>query len=544
MTEGMPDGDLVRLARDGDAVAFRLLVERHLPMARARARRLCANPSDVDDVVQESFLQAFLALDRLRDPDRFPGWLAGIVLNACRALRRGPRVALLPDWPEPLHPAATDGQPSAEDLDRADALRAAVASLPAGQRHAVALHYYADQPAGRAGQLGGSPGAARVSLHKARLRLRDYLTEHRPDLVSDRRIPMTVVRVARVERRIPPGPIPDRYHTHVVVLTDAGSAGDRELPIWVAGPDGLRIARLFDRRNGTSGAGGTSGVGRTSGVGGAKATSVEELTGRLLQAAGARVTSVDIDELGPGVSVARIGLTGPDGSGTVTARLADGLGIAIAAGTPIRVADAVLDRLAVPAAPNATPDSAPGAVVGTPEQAAPQPSPPRPRYAPRNLDFAAGLTGWLVDGSFRQYAEDHWRDYAAAADHGTAALQAATLAPAGFAVLAQPMWADDYRGSVVRLRARLRRGADAGPAGLFVRVEVPGPEPSLSHPLSLDEELADAGTSSSAAAVTPDWVWHEVTARIPDDCRLILFGVYLAGRGRIELRELELTTGT
>ena len=232
MSQGISDGDLVRLARDGDAVAFRLLVERHLPMARARARRLCANPSDVDDIVQESFLQAFLALDRLRDPDRFPGWLAGIVLNACRALRRGPQVALLPDWPEPLHPAATDGQPSAEDLDRADALRAAVASLPAGQRHAVALHYYADMPAG---QAGGSPGAARASLHKARLRLRDYLAEHRPDLVSGRRTPMTAVRVARIERRIPLGPVPDRWPTHVIVLAD--DAGHRELPVWLLGPE-------------------------------------------------------------------------------------------------------------------------------------------------------------------------------------------------------------------------------------------------------------------------------------------------------------------
>jgi len=240
MSEGISDGDLVRLARDGDAVAFRLLVERHLPMARARARRLCANPSDVDDIVQESFLQAFLALDRLRDPDRFPGWLAGIVLNACRALRRGPQVALLPDWPEPLHPAAIDGQPSAEDLDRADALRAAVASLPAGQRHAVTLHYYADLPAG---QAGGSPGAARASLHKARRRLRDYLSEYRPDLASGRRIPMTAVRVARVQRRIPPGPIPDRYHTHVLVLAD--DAGHRELPILLLWHDGVRISLLW-----------------------------------------------------------------------------------------------------------------------------------------------------------------------------------------------------------------------------------------------------------------------------------------------------------
>ncbi len=538
MSQGISDGDLVRLARDGDAVAFRLLVERHLPMVRARARRLCANPSDVDDIVQESFLQAFLALDRLRDPDRFPGWLAGIVLNACRALRRGPQVALLPDWPEPLHPAATDGQPSAEDLDRADALRAAVASLPAGQRHAVALHYYADMPAG---QAGGSPGAARASLHKARLRLRDYLTEHRPDLVSGRRTPMTAVRVARVERRIPPGPVPDRWPTHVIVLAD--DVGHRELPVWLLGPDGVRISAIFERRNPDD-----ENAGTIRGAG-AKASTAEELTRRLLHAAGARMTSVDIDELGPGVPVARIGLTGPAGSGNVTSRLPDGLAIAITAGTPIRVADAVMDRLAVPASPGSAPDSGPGTVpgpvAGVPEQTAGELSSLRPRCEPRNMAFAEGLSGWLLDGSFREHpAPDHWKDYAAAADNGTAALHAATPDPAGFAILAQFMWADDYRGSVVSVRGRLRRDGDAGLAGLFVRVETPGSGPGPSNLLNLDDVLADAGTTISAAAAAPDWAQYEVTAHVPGDCRLVLFGIFLAGSGRIELREPELARGT
>src|SRR6202012_607212 len=162
MSAEIPDADLVGLARDGDPVAFRLLVERHQPMVRARARSLCGNPSDVDDVVQESFLQAFIALDRLRDPERFAGWLAAIVLNVGRSQYRRAQPALLPDWPESFHPASADGSPSAEDVDRADALRAAIAVLPAGQRRAIALHYYAGLPAG---EIAEQPGAARVSLH-------------------------------------------------------------------------------------------------------------------------------------------------------------------------------------------------------------------------------------------------------------------------------------------------------------------------------------------------------------------------------------------
>lgn len=128
------DGELVLLARDGDQVAFRLLVERHQHMVRARARQLCTNPSDTEDVMQEAFLRAFIGLDRLRDPDRFGAWLAAITANICHGLRRRGGPALLPDWPEPLHPTTHNGVPSADDIDREDAVRAAMAQLPAEQR--------------------------------------------------------------------------------------------------------------------------------------------------------------------------------------------------------------------------------------------------------------------------------------------------------------------------------------------------------------------------------------------------------------------------
>ena len=40
-----------------------------------------------------------------------------------------------------------------------------------------------------------------------------------------------------------------------------------------------------------------------------------------------------------------------------------------------------------------------------------------------------------------------------------------------------------------------------------------------------------------------DWTSHEVTARVPDDANIVMFGIFLAGRGRIELRHAELTRG-
>ncbi len=523
MNADVSDGDLVRLARDGDPVAFRLLVERHQPMARARARGLCGNPSDLDDVVQESFLRAYTRLDRLRDPDRFAGWLGGIVANVCRGLQRRSPVTLLPDWPEPLHPTA--GLPSAEDLDRTDAVRAAVAGLPAGQRRAIALHYYADLPPG---QIAESAGAARASLHKARLRLRAYITEHRPDLIpaATRRVVMITVRFAGTERRIPPGPSPIGFPSHVVILAD--DAGRRALPLWLQEVD----PRRFEPPAADGEQAGTA------------ARTVDELTARLLRAAGAGVTGVEIDELGPEMPpAARISLATPAGTRSVTARVAEGLAVALTAGAPVRVAEPVMDRLAVPlpdAGPVPLPEPAAALAILSPVG--------RQRYEPRNLAFARALDGWLLGGSFTQHAShSHWQDYSGGAGDGVAVLSATVPRPAGFAFLAQEMFADDYRGDTVTFRGEFRTQgtASAGPAGkgggggagLFLRV-VSGMGSRM--PLTARAAVDDPANHLVTIPDGHDWAGWQVTAPIPPDAGTVIFGVFLAGPGRIELRHAEL----
>lgn len=518
MSAGITDADLVVLARDGDPVAFRLLVDRHQPMVRARARSLCGNHSDVDDVLQESFLQAFIALDRLRDPERFAAWLAAIVLNVSRAQYRHAQPTLLPDWPESLHPASADGLPSAEDLDRSDALRAAIADLPGGQRRAVTLHYYAGLPAA---QIAGQPGAARVSLHKARARLRAYITEHRPDLIPvARSTHMTTVRVTRMESRIPPGPVPDASPTHVIVLADAG--GRRELAVWLLGGDSHRFAGLFGPPDPVTGRAAPAPLGT------GQPGTANELTARLLSAVGAQVTSVHIDELGPEVTGARIELASHGGTRHVLARLPEGIAVAITAGVPIRVADVLMDRLAAPA-PG---DAGPGPM---PEQTARDLGPwPRPRYEPRNMTFADGLDRWVLGGTFSQHAsQPHWADYTCAAQDGAAVLSATVPEPAGFAFLGQEIYADNYLGRTMVFRSRVRAHGSQN-AGLFMRVREPL---DVRSPVTPEAALADPNNHVRIVPVGSAWSEHEVTVEIPADASSIVFGIFLAGPGRVELTD-------
>jgi len=322
---------------------------------------------------------------------------------------------------------------------------------------------------------------------------------------------MTTVRIASVEhhrRRIHQTQSP----SHLVVLID--DAGGRELPIWLLRGDGDRLERLMHAERGEAPA--------------PLARTADDLTSRMLRAIGAAATGVDIDELGPEVTAARIALNGPAGPQQVTARLADGLAVAITTGAPVRVADAVMDRLAAPAGPVG------GAVApGRP------PRRPRPRYQPRNMTFSQGLEGWLFGGSFTEHAsQSHWQDYACAVEHGTAVVRSAVPEPAGFAFLGQEVFADDFRGSTVVFRGEFRVQADTpGRAGLFLRVNEGH---SITGPLTERAVFDDPDNNITPIPDASDWTRHEVAAQVPGDTDAVVLGIFLASGGRIELRNPEL----
>jgi hypothetical protein len=330
---------------------------------------------------------------------------------------------------------------------------------------------------------------------------------------------VTIVRIVLADPRT--GSPPDGSAVNgqqLIVLAD--DTGHRAMPLWLPGLDFKLLWWLLDRPAGDA----------------VMAGVLEETAARLLHAAGVAVTAVDIEpasedapELRLGTAAARVELATAARTRHVTVSAGYGLKLAVAAGAPVRVADAVLDRLAVPVQ---------GEDVHAPflPQAAVRPPGRRqqgPRFEPRNMAFTDGLDRWELAGSFLAAGRPHWQDYSCTAADRSAILASAAPEPAGSAVLFQEIYADDYRGAAVTFRGQLRATGGAGQGGLHLVAGRPVDPPG--------EHLRDRGGSSLTGPGSSDWTWHDVTMPVPGDAAVIRFGISLAGHGRIELRNAELS---
>ena len=77
------DKQLVEAARQGDATAFRELVQRHQRRAYAVALGMVHDPDDARDVCQEAFLKVHKNLATFEGEAQFFTWLYRIVANLC-----------------------------------------------------------------------------------------------------------------------------------------------------------------------------------------------------------------------------------------------------------------------------------------------------------------------------------------------------------------------------------------------------------------------------------------------------------------------------
>ena len=183
----MSDEWLVLTAREGSANAFAELRDRHSSKILRTTYRITRNWEDAEDALQDSFLKAFLHLNKFEGRSTFLSWVTRIAINTALMIMRKKRankeLSIDPDgngcesydrWEPP--DLREDPERRYVRHERAELLRGAIRRLPPVLRTAVELQQAQEYSVQElADSLGISLAAAKSRLLRARLSMRTSL---------------------------------------------------------------------------------------------------------------------------------------------------------------------------------------------------------------------------------------------------------------------------------------------------------------------------------------------------------------------------------
>lgn len=172
---GEDERELLGRARAGDASAYRVLVERHQDRAYGLALRILRSPADAEEVAQDGFVRAWLALPRFRGESSFGTWLHRIVARRAfdRAAVLKARRSREAAEEEGAHIAGAGGTADA-GAALAMRLERLMAKLNERERAVVTLFYYEGRSVEQVSKTLLMPeGTVKSLLSRARAELRE-----------------------------------------------------------------------------------------------------------------------------------------------------------------------------------------------------------------------------------------------------------------------------------------------------------------------------------------------------------------------------------
>jgi len=177
-----PGYELFQRSRNGDAEAFRRIVESHQSYAFAIAFRFLGNEADAEDVVQESFINVWKHLADYDPRKKFSTWLYRIVANRCLDCikSRNRRRESGPMDPEGVdsRQSIEDPEKTGDDRERLKLVNALVRELPEKQRLVFILRDLQDLSIEEtSGILTISKASVKSNLFHARKFLRERIEQ-------------------------------------------------------------------------------------------------------------------------------------------------------------------------------------------------------------------------------------------------------------------------------------------------------------------------------------------------------------------------------
>lgn len=179
------DETVLNHIRAGDTMLYEVLVHRYHRRLRRAARRVLDNDADVDDVLQETHLHAFCAINQFESRSSVGTWLTRIAVHSAltRLRLQARNRELTPSCLEhdPLENVVSierNPEQQLQDKERIEALRSAVQALPEPYRTTCYLRWFRELSTTElAGLLKISESCIKTRIYRAKRLLYGLLHE-------------------------------------------------------------------------------------------------------------------------------------------------------------------------------------------------------------------------------------------------------------------------------------------------------------------------------------------------------------------------------
>jgi RNA polymerase sigma-70 factor, ECF subfamily len=212
--DALGDAELVQLARQRDAGAFRAIMRRYNRRLYRVARSVTRDDSEAEDVVQEAYLRALTNLGAFRGDSSLATWLTRIALNEAlgRLRRRRPTVELstldvesqdeTQIIPFPQMTANSDPERTVAQREIRLLMERAIDDLPEVFRIVFVLREIEEMSVEETANFLSLPEATvKTRLHRARRLLREVLEEQLAPALADA-FPFDGMRCTRMADRV------------------------------------------------------------------------------------------------------------------------------------------------------------------------------------------------------------------------------------------------------------------------------------------------------------------------------------------------------
>lgn len=173
------DFELVQDVRNGKRQAFTELMRRHQQRVYWVARRIVGDHAEADDVAQETFVKAYLALGDFRGDSSFFTWVYRIAVNlSLNAVRKRQVMNYLRESEllSKFLPSPDDPSAGVELGEMESALRRGIAELPEKQKAVFVMRYYDELSYEEIAKvLKTSVGGLKANYFHALKKVREYL---------------------------------------------------------------------------------------------------------------------------------------------------------------------------------------------------------------------------------------------------------------------------------------------------------------------------------------------------------------------------------